>query len=333
MPNYRRIARQDARKYGLDPGVFERQIQQESGFQTGRTSGAGARGIAQIMPATARGWGVNPDDPRAALDAAAQHMAAYVKQYGSIEDALVAYNAGPGRVGGPLPAETRQYLNIILGPDRDHGSSKTTARAPARAPAQPRGGGRTTTTTTTTTPGIDNRQARYNLVRSFLFGQNADPIAFATQFKQLQDVAPETATSIQQGAESVRDTGSRTTPTTGKHGSLVLELIHNDGGKGFGIKDGRVVDGASTFSSVWQGHGNHVHVAAGPHTIVSLGRLAQSMGLHVGENPHFGGVDPVHVPGSYHYKGEAIDVSGANHLMSRFAKAVERYNRTHQLPA
>jgi hypothetical protein len=34
------------------------------------------------------------------------------------------------------------------------------------------------------------------------------------------------------------------------------------------------------------------------------------MGLHVGENPHFGGVTPVHVQGSYHYKGEAIDVSG-----------------------
>jgi hypothetical protein len=121
--------------------------------------------------------------------------------------------------------------------------------------------------------------------------------------------------------------------SSGAKGSKVLELIYNNGGAGFGIKDGRVVDAPQVYAGVWGGHRNHVHVAAGPQTVVALGKLAQRMGLHVGENPHFGGVDPVHVAGSYHYKGEAIDVSGANHLMSRFAKAVERYNRTHQLPA
>jgi soluble lytic murein transglycosylase-like protein len=79
-------------------------------------SPAGARGVAQIMPGTARAWGVNADDPYAALDAAAKHMAQYVKQYGSYAAALTAYNAGPGAVGHKLPAETVKYINKILGP-------------------------------------------------------------------------------------------------------------------------------------------------------------------------------------------------------------------------
>src|SRR3954470_14082342 len=110
MADLRKVARQDARKYGLDPGTFERQIGAESGFNPHITSPAGARGVAQIMPSTAAGWGVNPDDPIASLDAAAKHMAQYVKQYGSYRNALVAYNAGPGRVGGKLPAETAAYI-------------------------------------------------------------------------------------------------------------------------------------------------------------------------------------------------------------------------------
>ena len=74
------------------------------------------------------------------------------------------------------------------------------------------------------------------------------------------------------------------------------------------------------------GHGDHVHVASGPKAVVALGKLAQQMGLHVGENPHFGGVDPVHTANSYHYRpgGQAIDVSGDPRQMRRFAKRVAR---------
>jgi soluble lytic murein transglycosylase-like protein len=115
QPNYRRLARRDARKYGLDPNVYGRQIQQESSYNPNARSPAGAIGIAQITPATAKAWGVNPRDPIASLDVAAREMAKYVKQYGSIKNALVAYNAGPGRVGGHLPAETQNYLRTILG--------------------------------------------------------------------------------------------------------------------------------------------------------------------------------------------------------------------------
>jgi len=70
------------------------------------------------------------------------------------------------------------------------------------------------------------------------------------------------------------------------------------------------------------GHKDHVHVAGDPKYVVKLGKLAQRWGLHVGENPHFGGVAPVHVKGSFHYDGRAIDVSGSPELMAKFARYV-----------
>jgi hypothetical protein len=114
---YRRAARRAARKYGLDPHIFERQIEAESGFNPNARSPAGASGIAQIMPGTAKGWGVNLNDGRAGddLDAAAKNMARYVKQFGSYEKALRAYNAGPGAVEKSRSyAETNNYVKKIL---------------------------------------------------------------------------------------------------------------------------------------------------------------------------------------------------------------------------
>ena len=123
------IARSAAQKYGLFPEVFVRQIKMESGFNPKAVSPVGARGIAQIMPGTAKGWGVNPDDPAAALDAAAKNMAGYVRTFGGFnnsdpekirnayENALRAYNAGPGAVEASRKyAETNKYVQNILGP-------------------------------------------------------------------------------------------------------------------------------------------------------------------------------------------------------------------------
>src|SRR5207253_138511 len=67
--SYEGQARAAAQKYSLDPDLFVRQLNQESGLQpfnpdgSVKTSPAGARGIAQFMPDTARGMGINPDDP------------------------------------------------------------------------------------------------------------------------------------------------------------------------------------------------------------------------------------------------------------------------------
>ena len=75
------------------------------------------------------------------------------------------------------------------------------------------------------------------------------------------------------------------------------------------------------------GHSDHVHVAAGPKTIVRLGKRAQDMGLNVGENSHFNGghrVTSGHVANSNHYRDEAIDVSGSPKKMSAFARYMRR---------
>jgi soluble lytic murein transglycosylase-like protein len=140
--DFRAIAKQKAEKYGLLPEVFLRQIQQESGFNPGAVSEEGALGIAQIMPSTARGWGVNPRDPVASLDAAARNMAAYIKTYGgkssndpvkvrsAYEKALQAYNAGPGSVGRYLPDETKNYISKIIGPDKFSFTEALGAKAP-----------------------------------------------------------------------------------------------------------------------------------------------------------------------------------------------------------
>jgi len=65
---------------------------------------------------------------------------------------------------------------------------------------------------------------------------------------------------------------------------------------------------------------------SGAALLTTIAKHAQGMGLHVGENPAYGGVHPVHVPGSYHYKkfpgtnvGRAIDVSGTSQQMETFA--------------
>ncbi len=124
---YQNIARKDATHTGINPELFVKQIQQESGFNPNAVSPAGAIGIAQFMPATAKEWGVNPHDPLSSLDGATRLMAHLSQEFGGdYAKALAAYNAGPGTVntavsqGGAhwrnfLPQETRNYVRIIMG--------------------------------------------------------------------------------------------------------------------------------------------------------------------------------------------------------------------------
>lgn len=149
---YHLIAQAAAERHGLDPDMFVRQIRQESGFNPDVVSPAGARGIAQIMPATAKGWGVDPMDPVASLEAAARNMASYIKTYmkqgkdlaTSQALALAAYNAGPVNVakyGGVPPfAETQNYVKRIMGGgkyDAGKKSGSSNPMDPARLTDQP----------------------------------------------------------------------------------------------------------------------------------------------------------------------------------------------------
>lgn len=118
--NYVVMARRSAIRAGIKrPERFVRQIAAESGYNPCAGSPAGAQGIAQIMPATAASWKVDPFNPQQALDVAARKMAVYERQLGSYELALAAYNAGPGavqRYGGVPPyRETQNYIAKIMG--------------------------------------------------------------------------------------------------------------------------------------------------------------------------------------------------------------------------
>ncbi|MFZ9395580.1 MAG: lytic transglycosylase domain-containing protein [Erythrobacter sp.] len=107
-------------RYDLSPALIEALVWQESRWRHGAVSPKGARGLAQLMPGTARDLGVNPDDPYANLEGGARYLREQLNRFGGdLEKALAAYNAGPGRVeragGVPRIAETRQYVAAILG--------------------------------------------------------------------------------------------------------------------------------------------------------------------------------------------------------------------------
>ncbi len=141
LPNspWVQVAENDARASGIDPLLFARQINQESGFNPNvGNSSAGAIGIAQFEPGTALDWGVSdPRDPTQALAGAARMMASYYSHYLHLQPpptpdeayamALAGYNAGQGSIDhlvatygnvdwiNYLVPETRNYIRNIMG--------------------------------------------------------------------------------------------------------------------------------------------------------------------------------------------------------------------------
>ncbi len=109
-----------AQRWSVSATLLAAQLYAESGFNPFAVSSAGAQGIAQFMPGTARGIGLrDPFDPDQAIDAQAHLMRDLLRQFGAVPLALAAYNAGPAPVQacGCVPAfpETRGYVARILG--------------------------------------------------------------------------------------------------------------------------------------------------------------------------------------------------------------------------
>jgi hypothetical protein len=109
-----------AQRWSVSAQLLAAQIYAESNFNPFARSSAGAQGIAQFMPGTARGMGLrNPFDPAQAIDAQGHLMRDLLRRFGSVPLALAAYNAGPGAVArcGCIPPypETRGYVSRILG--------------------------------------------------------------------------------------------------------------------------------------------------------------------------------------------------------------------------
>jgi hypothetical protein len=117
----------------LSPALLEALVWQESRWRAGARSSAGAIGLAQLMPGTARDLGVNPHDPTANLAGGARYLRQQLDRFdGDVELALAAYNAGPGRVlrGRTIPKirETELYVRSIV--DRLSGQSVEQGRRP-----------------------------------------------------------------------------------------------------------------------------------------------------------------------------------------------------------
>jgi soluble lytic murein transglycosylase-like protein len=88
-----------AERYAIDPGLIRSVILAESNFNPKAVSSAGAKGLMQLMPATARGLGVSdPFDPQENINGGAKLLRQLLNHYeGEIEMVLAAYNAGPGQ--------------------------------------------------------------------------------------------------------------------------------------------------------------------------------------------------------------------------------------------
>ncbi|WP_291179409.1 lytic transglycosylase domain-containing protein [Erythrobacter sp.] len=114
-----------AARFDLSPTLIEAVVWQESRWRANAVSPVGARGLAQLMPGTARDLGVDPDDPFANLEGGARYLREQLDRFdGDLEKALAAYNAGPGRViragGIPRIRETQHYVAAIMGRLSDH---------------------------------------------------------------------------------------------------------------------------------------------------------------------------------------------------------------------
>jgi soluble lytic murein transglycosylase-like protein len=107
-----------ATRHGLEPQLLGALVWSESAFDPQAVSSAGAIGLAQLMPATAAGLGVDPRDPLQNLEGGARYLREQLDRFGSFELGLAAYNAGPTRVaragGVPAIAETRAYVQVVL---------------------------------------------------------------------------------------------------------------------------------------------------------------------------------------------------------------------------
>ena len=134
---YREPLRRAASRWSVGAALLAAQLQQESGFNPRSVSSAGAQGIAQFMPGTARSYGLSdPFDAAAAINAQAHMMHDLLRRFASVPLALAAYNAGPGRVAAcwcvPPIAETQAYVARIVAIARGAGVTAGSGEPPVR---------------------------------------------------------------------------------------------------------------------------------------------------------------------------------------------------------
>lgn len=142
-----RLIDESAKSRDLPVAFLTRLIWRESSFRVGVVSPAGAQGVAQFMPGTARERGLlDPFDPEQAIPHAAHLLSDLKRQFGNLGLAAAAYNGGPARVtnwlagSGGLPAETRAYVTAITGrtPEEWRGPGQQSIEYPEGGAPAPR---------------------------------------------------------------------------------------------------------------------------------------------------------------------------------------------------
>jgi hypothetical protein len=138
VPNgYGEAIQQSADKYGIPPSIIAGLIETESNWNPNAVSHAGARGLAQFMPATAAEQGVNVSDPMSSIDGAAKYLSYLVDYFkGDMRKAIFAYNGGMGNIekyGGPIPGskENQEYYGKVMNGAYKYGYGKQSLQDPA----------------------------------------------------------------------------------------------------------------------------------------------------------------------------------------------------------
>jgi soluble lytic murein transglycosylase-like protein len=138
--DYEGFIQQSSSRNGVDSSLVKAVIQAESDFNPRAVSGAGAKGLMQLMDKTGQGLGVtNPFDPAQNIEGGTRFLSNLLKKYNGNEGvALAAYNAGPARVDRLgikndadlqsklhlLPRETQKYVSKVLGFKEQHQSGQ-----------------------------------------------------------------------------------------------------------------------------------------------------------------------------------------------------------------
>ena len=123
IEKYQQLVIDKANQYGVDPDLVLRVVKQESGFNPNTVSKAGAGGLMQLMPGTAKDLGLSEQDrfnPEKNVDAGMRYLSKQINDFGDVGLGLAAYNAGPGsvrKVGNQIPQfkETQNYVASIMG--------------------------------------------------------------------------------------------------------------------------------------------------------------------------------------------------------------------------
>ena len=121
MPLFRKelegLIQKYAKRHRVSPDLIRAVIRVESGGRKDAVSPAGALGLMQLMPGTAKALGVNPRDPEQNIDGGVRYLKNMAHKFGDLDLTLAAYNAGPGAVrrhgGVPPYRETRNYIKKI----------------------------------------------------------------------------------------------------------------------------------------------------------------------------------------------------------------------------